>query len=343
MDDLVIEEHVSLASHTTLKVGGTARYFMVAKTEQAVAEAVTFAEERHLPLFVLGAGSNVLALDNEYPGVVVKIAITGIDSVVMSDTHAVVCTVGAGEDLDTLISHTVQAGWWGIENLTAIPSSVGAVPVQNVGAYGVEASQVVTMVRVYNRLSHSIDMLTHDECRFAYRDSIFKHPEGKHYIVLAVIFTLTTSAKPQLTYKDLAERFLDQSPTLQEIRAAVVEIRADKFPDWKVVGTAGSFFKNPIVANDIALKLAETYPTLPIYEGGNERTKKISLGFILDKVCGLKGYRDGAVGLFEKQALVLTVTPYTTADAVVTFAHLIAEKVFVTTGIVIEWEVVVLQ
>ncbi len=343
MVDFVVAEHVSLTEHTTLKVGGTARYFITAMTEVGVEQAVQFAKERQLPLFVLGAGSNVLAVDGEYAGVVLNIGIVGKEAVVEEETNTVLYSVGAGEDLDTIIADTVASGWWGMENLSAIPSSIGAVPVQNVGAYGVEAGQLITSVRVYNGETKKIETWTASQCQFAYRDSIFKHEAGRQAIVLAVTFRLSLTAAPRLIYKDLAEYFGDSIPTQEAIRAAIITIRGKKFPDWRVVGTAGSFFKNPIIpAAHVALLKAQ-YPELPVYDTEKVDMKKISLGFILDKVCHLKGYCEGPVCLYQEQALVLTVVPGSDANVVIEFAKKITEKVFAATNISIEWEVVLLS
>lgn len=343
MADLVVLEHVSLGSYTTLKVGGTARYCITATTEEAVAQAVQFAKERQLPLFVLGAGSNVLALDGEYAGVVLNIGILGKKAVVDTEAGTVLLTVGAGENLDTIIADTVLSGWWGMENLSAIPSSIGAVPVQNVGAYGVEASQLIVSVRVYNGQTEQLETWTAAACQFAYRDSVFKHEAGRSAIVLAVTFQLSVTPVPRLLYKDLAHYFGETTPTQQAIRDAVMAIRKKKFPDWHVVGTAGSFFKNPIIPAEHALLLTEQYPDLPTYDTDVADMKKVSLGFILDKICQLKGYCEGSVCLYQEQALVLTVVPGSNANDVTEFAKKISEKVFATTKIVIEWEVVLLS
>lgn len=343
MADLVVLEHVSLGSYTTLKVGGTARYCITATTEEAVAQAVQFAKERQLPLFVLGAGSNVLASDGEYAGVVLKINLLRKEVVVDEEAPAVLYTAGAGEDLDTIIADTVESGWWGMENLSAIPSSIGALPVQNVGAYGVEASQLIHAVRVYNGQREQIETWTADQCQFAYRDSIFKHEAGRGVIVLAVTFRLSVLPTPRLSYKDLAEYFGDTAPTLAAIRAAVISIRGKKFPDWRVVGTAGSFFKNPIIPATHAAVLKAQYPELPVYDTEVADMKKVSLGFVLDKICQLKGHCEGPVCLYQEQALVLTVVPGTDATIVIEFAKKISEKVFAATNISIEWEVVLLS
>jgi UDP-N-acetylmuramate dehydrogenase len=252
-------------------------------------------------------------------------------------------TVGAGEDLDTVIADTIEQGWWGMENLSAIPSSIGAVPVQNVGAYGVEASQLIVTVRVFNQGTNRIELWSREQCQFAYRDSIFKHTPGCQAIVLAVTFALSTTPTPRLKYKDLFDYFGSTTPTQKEIRDAIISIRSKKFPDWRTVGTAGSFFKNPIISTEEAESLKQQYADVPIYETDVIDKKKISLGFVLDKICHRKGYQEGNVSLYEHQALVLCVVPHTDAQAVIDFAKKITDEVFLATQISIEWEVVLLS
>jgi UDP-N-acetylmuramate dehydrogenase len=333
---IVVREHVPLAPYTTLKVGGEAKYLVEAATEAEIAEAVAFAALKQLPLYILGGGSNILVPDTGYRGFVLCIKLTGVTSKVVGE--AVYLTVAAGEVFDDIVADTVKEGWWGLENLSAIPGSVGALPVQNVGAYGVEAKDVIESVRVFDCATHEFLTLNNEACSFGYRDSIFKKPLGQRYIVVAVTFRLSLSPKLVLEYKDL-ESLSGTNPTQLQIRETVMAIRGRKFPDWHTVGTAGSFFKNPTVSTTIAQGLRAQYPELPMYDAG-EGYKKISLGYILDKICGLRGYREGNVRLYEQQALVLVAEHGATANEIILFAKHVQEKVFVTTNILIEWEVV---
>ncbi len=332
-----VSQYVSLHDKTTLKIGGAARYYVAVTTIDEVTAAVSFAEQKKLPLFVLGGGSNILVADNGVEAVVVKQAILGRDVEDVGD-GTILLTLGGGETLDEVVAYTVREGWWGIENLSAIPGTVGATPVQNVGAYGVEASDVIESVLVYDTRTKQTMLLSNAACQFGYRDSLFKSEEGKHLIVLNVTYRLTKTPRPKISYADLANYFGDRVPTLYEIRDAVIKIRSKKFPDWRLVGTAGSFFKNPIIPTAEALRLKELYPHLPMYPATVGYTK-VSLGFILDKVCGLKGFRDGVVGLYTEQALVLVTHGVATARDVEMFARHIQERVYEKTFITIEWEV----
>lgn len=336
---LAITTAEPLRNHTTLKLGGPASYWTVVASEADVVEALTFAREHGIPATILGSGSNVLAADAGYAGLVIQMQLRGVT--VLSETDATVTVeVGAGENLDAFIAHTVEQGWWGLENLSHIPGTVGATPIQNVGAYGVEVSQFVSSVRVYDTTTGEFVALGPHRCLFGYRDSVFKH-EPERYVVTTVTFTLAKLPMPRLQYRDLAERFADHTPTQAEIRAAVIAIRAAKFPDWTVVGTAGSFFKNPVVDQATAHTLREQYPAMPMYEAP-DGSMKLSLGWILDKVLGSRGERVGTVGLYEAQALVLIAYEGATTAEVQTFAQQIAARVFEKTNVTIEQEVTML-
>jgi len=334
---LRIEENISLAAHTTLHIGGVARYFVEVGTVEEVKEAARFAEQNALPLLVIGGGSNMLVADEGFAGLVILNRLAGREYHVVGDgTVELVCQ--SGEMLDTVVADSVAKGYWGLENLSAIPGTVGATPVQNVGAYGVEVSQLISQVAVYNLVTGESEIFSNDECDFAYRESFFKKEIGKNYFITAVHFILREDATPKIGYVDLQKKFGGTTPTLAEVREEVIKIRSQKFPDWHVLGTAGSFFKNPTIPRYEADRLHALYPELPQYEAGPGMVK-ISLGYVLDKLCGLKGYTKGNVGLYEAQALVLVNHGGATASEIKKFAMHIADLVFVKTKIVITPEV----
>ncbi len=333
---LPIQQNISLANETTMKVGGPAEYFVVVESEAELVEAVKWAEAEGLSVTILGGGSNVLVSDSGLKGLVIKNCIGGF--VAEESEDVVSLTVGAGEVLDDVVERTVAVGWWGLENLSHIPGSVGAVPIQNVGAYGVEAKDVVTSVRVYDMAEKSFQDFSVADCQFGYRDSVFKREEGKSLIVTAVTFSLLKTPRPQLTYRDLAQAFPEGTEDQLAIREAVITIRNQKFPDWHTVGTAGSFFKNPVVSADKAAELTVSYPELPQFPSGDGRVK-LALGYILDKICHLKGVNDGPVGTYAGQALVLVNNGGATTQMIYDFAQKISSEVESKTGITIEWEV----
>lgn len=334
-------EHVPLSPYTTFKTGGAARYFCTATTIAELKTAVDFARAKQLPFFVLGSGSNVLVPDEGYNGVVILMACLGREYTSVRES-VVELTCGAGEQFDEVVSETVARGLWGLENLSHIPGTVGATPVQNVGAYGVEVADTIVSVTVFDTVHMRTEVLTAAVCLFGYRDSIFKQVAGRRYIITAVTFALSRVPQPQLEYADLAPLTEAGVPTLADIRATIIAVRSAKFPDWGVVGTAGSFFKNPTVARDSIMTLCKKFPALPMYPA-QEGYVKIPLGFILDKVCGLKGYHQGLMSLYEKQALVVVAERGATTQLVEQFADNITRMVFEKTQIVIEREVTMMK
>lgn len=332
-----LRQGISLAEHTTLKVGGAARYFTRVTNIEELKAAACFAQQNTLPLFILGGGSNVLVPDAGFSGVVIQMGIMGV--AVSIQDNEVTLTAGAGVVFDELVADSVQKGYWGLENLSHIPGTVGATPIQNVGAYGVEVSDCVVEVETLHLPTGTERTFSGAECAFGYRSSFFKTTEGKAYAVTRVAFVLSKRPLPRVHYADLQTQFRAELPTdPQVVRDCVITIRANKFPDWQAVPTAGSFFKNPIIERSQADTLKTTYPDLPMYDVG-ETHVKCSLGYILDKVCGLRGYREGAVRLYEKQALVLVADVGANAQAIDDFAEMIIKKVFTITGIRIEREV----
>lgn len=336
-----IKTHIPLAPYTTLGVGGSAEFFAEVHTNAELESVVGWAKQAQHTITLLGAGSNVLVRNSGVRGLVLRPIF--MDIVHETKGTEVLVTAGAGVLLDTLIAELVSKQFWGLENLSAIPGTVGAVPVQNVGAYGVEAKDLIHTVTVFDTEMMRTRTLSNAECQFGYRDSIFKQKEGASLIILAVTFTVSTYPSPRLTYKDIQSFFRASSaPSLEEIRSAIVQIRSGKFPDWKTVGTAGSFFKNPIIERSLFERLQNEFPQIPGYPCGDTKIK-VSLGWILDVVCHLRGYSEGGISLFERQALVLVCEKGTSADAVEKFSQKIIELVFAETGIDIEREVTILS
>lgn len=334
-----IKENISLSPLTTMKVGGPARFFCEATSLAEIEEGIAFAKEKHLPLFVLGGGSNLLVGDDGYPGLVMRINMK--DAVIKEEGDAVLITAGAGHSWDELVALAVVNDAWGIENLSAIPGTVGGAAVQNIGAYGSELKDAILNVEVYDPSTAHLTMLSSVECHFGYRDSIWKH-EGKGLIILRVTFRLEKIAKPNILYKDLAAYFLDKgttTPSLPEIRAAVVAIRAAKFPDLSKYGTAGSFFKNPIVSTHKAEEFLLRFPDSPHFPAG-EGLVKLSAAWIIDRALHLRGVKLGQVGCWDAQALVLVNYGGAHAEEVMAFVQEIQKKSLDACGIALEPEVI---
>ncbi len=338
-----IEEKVPLSGLSTFKVGGHASYLLRVTSCDEIKEAVLFAKEKSLPVMFLGGGSNILFGDSGFNGLILKIDIKGIRAEEQKGgREEVLVTVGAGEGWDAFVAWTLAHGYFGLENLSAIPGTVGAAPIQNIGAYGVEAKDSIESVEVFDTESLEFKVLSNKECKFGYRSSIFKTPEGKSLVVTGATFRLSKLAEPKIGYKDLALYFKDKGiPTALEVRDAVTHIRGRKFPDLDTYGTAGSFWKNIICEASVAESLKAKYPDLPVYDAADGK-KKLSTAFILDKVCGLREYRVGNVGLFAAQTLVVTNYGGATAEEIKNFIAKVKLIVKEKTGIVLEEEVVVL-
>ena len=273
---------------------------------------VEYARSNHLPLFILGGGSNLVVSDAGWPGLVLKIAIRGVDER-PAEFSKLEFVVGAGEDWDNFVALTVKRNCAGVEALSGIPGTVGGTPVQNVGAYGEDVSESITSVQVLDMMTMQISELTNDECGFGYRKSIFNTTTRGRYIVLGVTFALTPGGSPKITYADLKNRFGDRNPTLQETRDAVREIRLSKamliVPDDDDCRSAGSFFKNPIVPaakyDEIAGMATSNGLSVPPKYPAGEGQVKISAAWLVEQSGFPKGFTRGKVGISRKHSLAI--------------------------------------
>jgi len=336
---MIIEENKLLAPFTTFHIGGPARYFVEAREDGEVHEASLFARAHNVPLIVLGGGSNVLVADRGVDALVLRMVSKNIS---WNDEGEFVQVVAdAGVSWDALVEECVSRGYFGIENLSAIPGSVGASVVQNIGAYGVEVSTVVEWVEVYDTALHQVRRLDDLECHFGYRASIFKKPEGAHLIVLRVCYRLFKNGTLNMHYKDIISYNATVLPidSLQTMREAICTIRGRKFPDTNIYGTAGSFFKNPIVEASIAQHFLGQYPDAPQYMEHDGHIK-LSAAWILDHVLHVRGVKVGAVSTWEGQALVILAERGARAEEVFQFARQLTERCFEKTQIMLEPEVV---
>ncbi len=339
---MTIQENVSLKEYTTFKIGGPARFFCTVRNEDDVIEAINFSKKNKVKIFVLGGGSNLLISDAGFDGLVIKIEIMGIDY--SEDGDTVMVKVGAGENWDKFVEEMVERGLYGLENLSNIPGTVGASPVQNVGAYGVEAKDTIQSVYVLDIEKDEYKTFSNSECMFDYRYSMFKDMPGR-YIVLSVTFKLSKKHKLNYKYKDIQEAFAVKrikEPTLKQMRNVIIDIRGRKLPDLKGYGTAGSFFKNVIVSAPKAKELLDKYPEMIIHPVNNKKVK-IPLAWILDHVCGFRGVKKGNVGTYQNQALVLVNYGGASSKEIIDLAQKMVDTVFEKTGIEIEPEVKYLE
>jgi len=331
---MVIQENVPLAPLTTLKVGGPARYFVEARTVSEVSEGVQFSRQRNLSLFVLGGGSNLVISDAGWPGLVLKVAIAGIEE--QGDGHRLRFEVGAGEDWDRFVGRAVARDSAGIECLSGIPGSVGGTPVQNVGAYGQEVAETIESVLVLDLKDGQMRELCREACAFSYRTSIFNTSQRGRYIILRVSFTLNRGGASRLQYADLKKYFAgwSVSPTLSETRDAVRKIRASKgmliSPGDADCRSAGSFFKNPVLSPDRYRELAATAEAknlrLPSYPA-LDSLKKVSAAWLVEHSGFSKGFGHGPVGISRKHALAIVNRGQATAADIVAFQEQIQQRV----------------
>jgi UDP-N-acetylmuramate dehydrogenase len=345
---VLLLENIPLAPLTTLKIGGPARYFVEASNTDEVHEAVTFARSRSLPLFVLGGGSNLLVADAGWPGLVLKVAIQGIDQRSAHDEQGkVVFEVGAGESWDKFVSHAVIARCAGVECLSGIPGSVGGTPVQNVGACGQEVSETIASVQVLDLRDNQVRELCPEACEFTYRASIFNTTERGRFIVLRVTYALTPGGSPRITYADLKRHFegRETTPNLAETREAVRHIRALKgmliVPGDPDCQSAGSFFKNPVLSaeqhEDLRQRAAARGFTVPNYPALETR-KKVSAAWLVERSGFAKGFGFGRVGISSKHALAIVNRGGATAADVQALKEQIQHRVEEIWGIHLEPE-----
>ncbi len=335
-----ISQSESLSKHTSFRTGGRARFFVEIESGDELADVVSQARLEGLPYLILGEGSNVLINDADFDGYVIRPLVRGIEFTDDNDSNGILVVAGAGEHWDDLVAETVAKNLSGLENLSWIPGSVGAAPVQNIGAYGSELKDVLEWVEVFDPKESGLKILNREVCRFDYRDSLFKSSDGRGLIITRLAVRLKENGNQNILYKDLARYFdgKSQTPSVAEVRAAVIKIRQDKLPDIKKYGTAGSFFKNPIISETKYAELIKKYPSMPSFSAG-DGFRKIPLAWILDKVCGLNGFREGNVGLYETQPLALVNFGEATTTEIKNFAEKISGIVKEKTDLNIEWEV----
>ncbi|MBI2644907.1 UDP-N-acetylmuramate dehydrogenase [Candidatus Uhrbacteria bacterium] len=340
---------ISLVERTTFGVGGSADYFSEISDEDDLERSIDFAQSKEIPFFVLGSGSNVLISDAGFRGLVIHTAILRYE-----DTLGETCvriSVGAGEIWDDVVARSVSSGWSGLECLSGIPGTVGAAPVQNIGAYGVSVAPYVVTVRAYDTQKGIFVEFEREECAFGYRESMFKRSGGR-YIISRVTCELQRKKDIQLpAYHDIQNYFSDQKKEVssQTVRAAVLDIRKKKgmvIPsEGDFLKTAGSFFKNPVVSQreyeiiSQKIDIQEQQAHQPWFWKLPEEKIKIAAAFLMEQAGFKKGYRIGKVGLSSYHALALVNYGGASARDIVSLAREIQNKVFQKYGVILEPEV----
>jgi len=331
-----IRQEVPLAPLTTFKVGGPARYFVEARSEADVCAAVAEARNRGWPLFVLGGGSNLVISDAGWPGMVLKIALTGISE--RREGPRTLFDAAAGEDWDGFVAHTVAQNCAGIECLSGIPGTVGGTPVQNVGAYGQEVSETITSVRVLDTTTGNTCELENGDSGFAYRSSIFNARERGRYIVLQVTFALVPGGAAHIEYADVKNYFAGRSgpPRLAETREAVRAIRLSKamliVPGDDDCRSAGSFFKNPVLTPEAFEQLQSHNGPIPNFPA-RDGMVKVAAAWLVEHAGFSKGMSRGAAGISRRHALAIVNRGGATAADIIALKDEIQQRVLDSFGV----------
>lgn len=335
-------KNYSLKEHNTFGIDAKCKRYLEFETDSEAIEVAEILRKSRLPYIIIGGGSNLL-LTKDFDGIVVRSGIKGHkfeESGVRGQESEVWMTCGSGEVWDDMVATSIAAGYYGMENLSLIPGDVGASAVQNIGAYGMEAKDLIRCVRMIEIPTGKPWMIGNEECEYGYRQSRFKQDWKNRFLITRVTYGLSKTFRPHLDYGNIRvelERKSIQEPTAQQLRDIIIEIRNAKLPDPKVEGNAGSFFMNPIVTKDKYEKLAKLYPDMPHYRV-DSRHEKIPAGWMIEQ-CGWKGKTLGRAGVHDKQALVLVNRGGATGDEIVTLCEAIRKDVREKFDVVINPEV----
>ena len=322
---LQLQVDASLKPFNSFGVDVRARLFAEAHNDDEVREALQYCAERELPLLVIGGGSNVL-LTQDVQALVLRMATRGI-RVIEEGGQRVVVEAEAGEVWHAFVLWTLAQGFAGLENLSLIPGTVGAAPMQNIGAYGVEIKDVFAGLTALDRQTGQLRDFTLEECNFGYRDSVFKQHPGR-WLILRVRFALSRAARLHLEYGPVRQRLSEQGihqPTATDVSRAISSIRSEKLPDPAVLGNAGSFFKNPVVSSALAAELKLTHPNLVGYPQADGQVK-LAAGWLIE-TAGWKGFREDDAGVHRLQSLVLVNYGAATGLQLLSLAQRIQEDI----------------
>ncbi|MBE7173270.1 MAG: UDP-N-acetylmuramate dehydrogenase [Williamsia sp.] len=335
---MTIQQNVNLLPYNTFHVQAMARQFAAVRNPGELDEVLEVCPPQQQPVLVLGGGSNLLFVD-DYDGLVIRNELMGITVVQEDDEYAYV-QVGAGENWHRFVQYCVQNGLGGVENLSLIPGSTGASPIQNIGAYGVEVKDVFHALEAFHLGDRERTTFNLEDCEFGYRESVFKKKHKGAFIILHVTFRLSKKPRFNTSYGALEqelEKMGIQELSLQAVSEAVIRIRQRKLPDPARIGNAGSFFKNPEVDLSVYQQLKKDFQNMPGYTTGEEKIK-LAAGWLIEQ-CGWKGYRQGDAGCYEKQALVLVNWGGATGRQIYQLSSEIAESVEKKFGVKLEREV----
>lgn len=338
---LKIHKDYSLLGHNTFGIDARTAVFVEYSSEEELRSVAGMLRDGSLPSpwLHIGGGSNLL-LTRDWPGTVLHSLVTGCNTVFRDDDNVVV-RAGAGMVWDEFVAMCVDKGWYGAENLSAIPGETGAAAVQNIGAYGVEAKDLVLEVETLDMTSGEKRTFSVRDCRYGYRSSIFKQPENKRYVVLSVLLRLGLRPHLNIEYRALSEALAGKDRiSLQDVRETVRSIRSSKLPDPSKTGSAGSFFTNPVVPRSRLEELQHHWPEIPYYPVSAD-TVKLSAGWLIEQ-CGWKGRSLGRAGVYPRQALVLVNLGGASGSEIVALADAVRTSVRERFGVELSPEVNIL-
>lgn len=334
---LNILNDIDLTPLNTLHLKSTASHYVVLNQIEQLNELREIISN-HSNFFILGGGSNLI-LPERYQGLVIHNKLHGINMTQIQGEQIV--TAMAGENWDTFVAYCTNHGAFGLENLSLIPGTVGASPIQNIGAYGVEVKDFIKEVLVYDLQKAKLVSLSNSECHFSYRNSFLKN--NSRFIVISVSFALLTKVNLNANYGDVAEKLsLITNPTPIDLRNIIISIRQSKLPNPDELGNAGSFFHNPVTAKDIAEKLTKQYPMLPIFPTHDPDKMKLSAGWLIDSL-GLKGFKQGNIGIYQQHALVMVNYGGAYQTELLSFAHWIQAQIKETYDVELNIEPIILE
>jgi len=334
---LQIQENVSLKNFNTFGIDVSARYFVEIGHEDELVELFMDPQWLQMERLVLGGGSNMLFV-NDFDGLVIRMNIRGIEHRI--NHNEVFVEAGAGEVWNDLVNFCVAREYAGIENLSLIPGSVGASPIQNIGAYGVELKDVFYSCQAFEIATGTFKKFTNEDCRFGYRDSIFKNELKEKNIITSVKFKLSLIPNLNLKYGAIEQELTNRgitNPTIKDISQVVSRIRVSKLPDPSTIGNAGSFFKNPVITADQFEHVRSKFPEVVNYPAGNDLVK-LAAGWLIEQ-CGWKGKVVGHTGTWKNQALVLVNHGEATGEEVYSFSSQIIDSVYRKFGVLLDREV----
>ena len=336
-----LTENVSLKNYSTMRLGGNAKYLCEIEDYHDIPKIIDWAEAQQLPVVMIGSGSNIIWGDEGYEGVVIVNKIPGYDVQDQGEQQFVV--VGAGEEWDSVVKRTVEAGFSGLESLSLIPGTAGATPIQNVGAYGKEIAEVLVCIQAYDRKEKKMIIMPKSDCGFSYRNSRFRGEDKGRFFITSITLSLANK-QPMPPYYPAVTAYLKhmgiptQGLTSQILRDAVIAIRSEKLPDPKVVANCGSFFHNPIITMMELDDIRSEYPDIVYWAVGDD-TVKVSAAWLLEKL-GLKGYHEPNTGMavWDKQALVFVNEKAESTAQLLAFRDAVMKSVEEKFGIVLEQE-----